>query len=50
MKTTIYFKMQIHSEEEKVTFQPRPTPDEVDEYFEKSCGGVYEWDYSPLNK
>ena len=43
METVVYFKIQLSSEEEKVVFNGTSSYDEIEEYFEESCGGVYKW-------
>lgn len=42
-KTTVSFMMQKDSIEEKAIFNGSPSYDEIDDYFEEQCGGVYKW-------
>ena len=43
MKTTVWFIMAKGDEPEKVIFQGSPNYNEIGEYFEEKCGGVYKW-------
>lgn len=43
MKTTVRFKITENGMEEKVIFNGDPSYNEIEEYFESSCGGVYKW-------
>lgn len=43
MKTTVWFQMTSKSDAEKVIFNSEPSYNEIDEYFENACGGVYKW-------
>lgn len=43
MKTIVWFKMTAKSEAERVIFNGEPSYNEIDEYFENACGGVYKW-------
>jgi hypothetical protein len=46
---TIWFQMTPSSEFEKVVYSKHiPTREEVNEYFEQSCGGVYGWEYGEI--
>lgn len=43
VKTIVRFKMTAISVEDKVIFNGAPCYNEIEEYFENSCGGVYQW-------
>ena len=43
MKTIVWFMMAKGDEAEKVIFQGSPSYNEIEEYFEEKCGGVYKW-------
>lgn len=43
MKTTVWFMMTKGDEPEKVIFQGSLSYNEIDEFFEEKCGGVYRW-------
>lgn len=43
MKIEVKFKMQETSKEEVVYFDRSMTNEDIEEYFEDSCGGVYSW-------
>jgi hypothetical protein len=45
-KTIIEFQMEQNGQIHEVHFSNRtPTKEEVEQYFEDSCGGVYKWWY-----
>jgi hypothetical protein len=43
MKTTVWFQMTAKCQAEKVIFDGEPSYNEIEEYFEEQCGGVYKW-------
>ena len=43
MKTRVWFIMQKGCDAEMVIFTGVPSYNEIDEYFEEKCGGVYKW-------
>lgn len=42
-KTIVHFRMQKNSKIETVKFIEQESDQQIDEYFEQQCGGVYTW-------
>lgn len=43
MKKTVYFQMGKDDEIHKVNFNNDITNEDINDYFEEKCGGVYKW-------
>jgi len=43
MKKVVYFLMVKDGETHEVHFNNDPTDEDIDNYFEEKCGGVYKW-------